>query len=45
MTEKKALRILDYIEHIIVAITLIESYVEGLDRGCLRNAKCARAWL
>lgn len=33
MTEKKALRILDYIEHIIVAITRIESYVEGLDRA------------
>ncbi len=32
MTEKKALRILDYIEHIIIAITRIESYVEGLDR-------------
>jgi uncharacterized protein with HEPN domain len=31
MTGKKALRILDYIEHIIVAITRIESYVEGLD--------------
>ncbi|MBM3551884.1 MAG: DUF86 domain-containing protein [Alphaproteobacteria bacterium] len=33
MTEKKALRILDYIEHIIIAITRIESYVEGLDRA------------
>ncbi len=33
MTEKKALRVLDYIEHIIIAITRIESYVEGLDRA------------
>lgn len=32
MTGKKALRVLDYIEHIIIAITRIESYVEGLDR-------------
>lgn len=33
MTEKKALRVRDYIEHIIVAITRIESYVEGPDRA------------
>jgi uncharacterized protein with HEPN domain len=32
MTEKKALRVRDYIGHIIVAVTRIESYTEELDR-------------
>jgi hypothetical protein len=33
MTEKKAARVRDYVGHIIVAITCIEAYVEGLDRA------------
>ena len=33
MMEKKTSRVHDYIEHVIVAITRIESYVEGLDRA------------
>lgn len=33
MTEKKALRVHDYIEHIILAISRIETYVEGIDRA------------
>jgi uncharacterized protein with HEPN domain len=32
MTAKKHLRVRDYIEHMIEAITRIEGYVEGLDR-------------
>ncbi|MGO9006761.1 MAG: DUF86 domain-containing protein [Beijerinckiaceae bacterium] len=32
MTAKKHMRVQDYIEHIIEAITRIEGYVKGLDR-------------
>jgi uncharacterized protein with HEPN domain len=32
MTSKKQLRVQDYVEHIIEAITRIEAYVKGLDR-------------
>jgi uncharacterized protein with HEPN domain len=33
MIEKKALRVPDYIEHIVEAITRIEAYVSGLDQS------------
>lgn len=33
MTQRKALRVRDYIEHIISAVARIESYVEGMDRA------------
>ena len=31
MTEKKALRVQDYIQHILAAIERIETYVDGFD--------------
>ena len=33
MTDKKALRVQDYIEHMLGAIERIESYVDGLDQA------------
>ena len=38
MTDEKARRIKDYVEHSLVAVARIESYVEGLDlRDFLQN--------
>ena len=38
MTEKKALRIQDYIEHILGAVERIESYVHGLDQAAFERS-------
>src|SRR5271170_624491 len=37
MTEKKALRVLDYIEHMLGAIERIESYVHDLDQAAFER--------
>ncbi len=33
MTDKKALRVQDYIEHMLSTIARIENYVDGLDQA------------
>jgi uncharacterized protein with HEPN domain len=37
MTDKKALRVEHYLEHILKAITQIEVYVEGVDQAAFLN--------
>ena len=37
MTEKKALRVQDYIEHILGAVERIESYVHDLDQAAFEK--------
>ena len=38
MTEKKALRVQDYIEHMLGAIERIESYVHDLDQAAFERS-------